>query len=39
MLTNIAKLVYYTQKFDDRVRTFCMCPYGEVVTEFNDGIA
>jgi uncharacterized FAD-dependent dehydrogenase len=21
------------------VRTFCMCPYGEVVTEFNDGIA
>jgi len=34
-----SKLIYYTQKFDDRVRTFCMCPYGEVVTEFNDGIA
>ncbi|HAJ31896.1 MAG TPA: FAD-dependent oxidoreductase [Candidatus Atribacteria bacterium] len=34
-----SKLVYYTEKFDDRVRTFCMCPYGEVVTEFNDGIA
>ena len=34
-----SKLVYYTQKFDDKVRTFCMCPYGEVVTEFNDGIA
>jgi uncharacterized FAD-dependent dehydrogenase len=33
-----SKLVYYTEKFDDRVRTFCMCPYGEVVTEFNDGI-
>jgi len=33
-----SKLIYYTQKFDDRVRTFCMCPYGEVVTEFNDGI-
>jgi len=34
-----SKLVYYTEKFDDRVRTFCMCPYGEVVTEFDDGIA
>jgi len=34
-----SKLIYYTQKFDDRVRTFCMCPYGEVVTEFDDGIA
>jgi len=22
-----SKLIYYTQKFDDRVRTFCMCPY------------
>jgi uncharacterized FAD-dependent dehydrogenase len=33
-----SKLVYYTEKFDDRVRTFCMCPYGEVVTEFSDGI-
>ncbi|WP_406606833.1 NAD(P)/FAD-dependent oxidoreductase, partial [Candidatus Infernicultor aquiphilus] len=33
-----SKLVYYTQLFDDRVRTFCMCPYGEVVIEFSDGI-
>lgn len=33
-----SKLVYYTQLFDDRVRTFCMCPYGEVVIEFNNGI-
>lgn len=33
-----SKLVYYTEKFDDRIRTFCMCPYGEVVTEFSDGI-
>ncbi len=33
-----SKLVYYTKKFDDKVRTFCMCPYGEVVTEFNEGI-
>jgi len=33
-----SKLIYYTKLFDDRVRTFCMCPYGEVTTEFNDGI-
>lgn len=32
------KLVYYSHTFDDKVRTFCMCPYGEVVTEYNDGI-
>ena len=32
------KLIYYTPTFDDRVRTFCMCPRGEVVTEYNDGI-
>ena len=33
-----SKLVYYTKLFDDKVRTFCMCPYGEVTAEFNDGI-
>jgi len=32
------KLIYYSHTFDDRVRTFCMCPQGEVVTEYNDGI-
>jgi len=32
------KLLYYSHTFDDRVRTFCMCPHGEVVTEYNDGI-
>jgi uncharacterized FAD-dependent dehydrogenase len=32
------KLIYYSRTFDDRVRTFCMCPHGEVVTEYNDGI-
>lgn len=32
------KLVYYSQSFDDRVRTFCMSPYGEVVTENNSGL-
>jgi uncharacterized FAD-dependent dehydrogenase len=29
-----SKFVYYTRAFDDNVRTFCMCPYGEVSTEF-----
>jgi uncharacterized protein len=33
-----SKLVYYTKSFDDRVRTFCMNPYGEVVTENNSGL-
>lgn len=28
------KLLYYTKAFDDKVRTFCVCPYGEVVTEY-----
>jgi len=27
------KLVYYSRSFEDRVRTFCMNPYGEVITE------
>lgn len=33
-----SKLVYYSRSFDDRVRTFCMNPYGFVVTENNDGL-
>jgi len=32
-----AKLEYYSATFDDRVRTFCMCPNGEVVTECTGG--
>ena len=28
------KLYYYSRAFDDKVRTFCVCPYGEVVVEF-----
>ena len=28
-----SKLIYFTKQFDDRVRTFCMNPYGVVVTE------
>ncbi len=32
-----AKLEYTTRCFDDRVRTFCVCPHGEVTPEFADG--
>lgn len=32
------KLVYYSRAFDDKVRTFCVCPYGEVVTEYVDDV-
>jgi len=40
-LTDIAyeaKLIYYSKTFDDKVRTFCMNPFGEVVTETIDEI-
>ena len=33
-----SKLIHYSKTFDDKVRTFCMNPYGEVVIEKNDGI-
>jgi len=33
-----AKLIYYSRTFDDKVRTFCMNPYGEVVLEDLDGL-
>ncbi|MFZ5649733.1 MAG: NAD(P)/FAD-dependent oxidoreductase [Bacillota bacterium] len=33
-----AKCIYYSRTFDDKVRTFCMNPYGEVVLENNDGL-
>lgn len=32
------KLVYYSRFFDDYIRTFCVAPYGEVITESYDGI-
>lgn len=32
------KLIFYSKEFDDMVRVFCMNPYGEVVTEFTDGV-
>lgn len=31
-----SKLVYYTPTFDDKVRTFCSNPGGEVATEYYD---
>jgi len=40
-LTNILyepKFIYYSQAFDDKVRTFCVAPYGEVITESYDGV-
>jgi uncharacterized protein len=33
-----SKFIFYSKAFDDKVRTFCMCPQGEVVTEYSDGI-
>lgn len=33
-----SKIVYRTKKYSDIVRTFCMNPYGEVVTENTNGI-
>ncbi len=33
-----AKLLYRTKQYKDVVRTFCMNPYGHVVTENTDGI-
>ncbi|TNF54861.1 FAD-dependent oxidoreductase [bacterium] len=32
------KLVYTTKKFKDRIRTFCVNPYGEVVKEYVKGV-
>jgi len=33
-----SKIVYKTDKYNDLVRTFCMNPHGEVVTENTNGI-
>ena len=33
-----SKIVYRTNKFEDQVRTFCMNPYGSVVSENTNGI-
>lgn len=40
-LTNViyeSKFIYYSRSFDDKARTFCMNPYGEVVAENNSGL-
>ena len=37
-VTYESKLIHFSKTFDEKVRTFCMNPYGEVVTEENDGI-
>ena len=37
-ITYECKLIHYSKTFDDKVRTFCMNPYGEVVAEENAGI-
>jgi uncharacterized FAD-dependent dehydrogenase len=37
-ITYEPKLVYFSRTFNDRVRTFCVNPYGEVVKEYLKGI-
>ena len=32
------KLIYYSKSFDDQVRTFCVAPLGEVITESYNGV-
>ncbi len=32
------KAIYYSKTFDDKVRTFCMCPYGFVAVENYRGL-
>ncbi|MBI5741799.1 MAG: FAD-dependent oxidoreductase [Nitrospirae bacterium] len=32
------KLVFHSKKFNDRVRTFCVNPYGEIVKEYVKGV-
>ena len=32
------KFIYYSKAFDDKVRTFCVAPYGEVITESYGGV-
>ncbi|MEK6689726.1 MAG: NAD(P)/FAD-dependent oxidoreductase [Nitrospirota bacterium] len=38
-ITYEPKLFFYSRKFDDKVRTFCVNPYGEVVKEYSHGIS
>ena len=34
-----AKLEFFSRSFDDRIRTFCMCPAGEVTMETTGGVS
>ncbi len=33
-----SKFIFYSKRFDDQVRTFCMNPYGEVIKESSRGM-
>ena len=33
-----SKLEFFSKSFDDRIRTFCMCPQGEVIEELTGGV-
>lgn len=37
-ITYEPKLIFHSRRFDDRVRTFCMNPYGKVVMEYCQGV-
>ncbi len=37
-ITYEPKIIFYSKKFDDKVRTFCVNPYGEVVKENLNGV-
>jgi len=37
-VTYETKLIFHSKRFDDRVRTFCMNPYGKVVSEYCQGV-
>ena len=40
-LTNVIyepKLIFHSKKYNDRVRTFCVNPYGEIVREYVKGV-
>jgi len=37
-ITYEPKLIFHSRKFNDRIRTFCVNPYGEVVKEYLKGI-
>lgn len=32
------KFIYFSKSFDDRVRTFCFNPFGEIITESYNGV-